>query len=262
MSERCVSVPISWLELEQYHLGELATASMTRVGEHVATCSVCRGTLDSIEGDDRMLLELDTSPASAAENEGAFAPGEGSALGDADNVIPLARPSGESETSRWTRWAPLVALAAGVALVARAWSGHESRVVSPPEHDPSVKGGDVSFTLASDRHGLAEASVTQFEEGERFKVVLSCPPQLRAKFSVLVEEDDRTYFPLGGPKPVECGNVVVLPGAFTLTGREPKRVCVAWAAAHDDDRAAPSSMPPTTGKLCHVVTFADAGSDD
>jgi hypothetical protein len=108
----------------------------------------------------------------------------------------------------------------------------------------SIKGvGEVELSLVRDRGGDILEAATAFKPGDRWKVVLTCAPG----FSTAVEIDvtdaasHRVDHPLL-PTTIACGNRVVIPGAFELTGHAHNRICA--RITHDGD----------TETACVVVT--------
>ena len=160
MKSQCISVPVSWLALEQHALGESAQAQM--IEQHLAKCGACQATMVSIRHDERRMPALHV-PA-----------------------LPPARCA-------WSwRWA--LALAPALAILVFVMN----RPREDAGHDYGAKGGDASMLLIRERDGqLLEP--THFTEGDRFKVQLSCAPGLR-EVLVAVTQDGETLHPLpAGP---------------------------------------------------------------
>jgi len=187
----CIAEPISWLRLERHALGERVDAT---IDAHCASCEVCRACLNEIRGD---LVPLRPLPASAPRR-------------------------------RW--WVvPSFALGAAVATILVL-------VLLPRTDDvarPNVvawKGGELVVGLVRERGGAIADDATTFVTGDRWKVVITCPPA-GGQVAVAVE-----VFEVGGysaapdrplpPAQIACGNRVALPGAFSLTGARPNRICV------------------------------------
>jgi uncharacterized protein YbaR (Trm112 family) len=166
------------------------------VRDHVAACPACRQCLDAIERDVVALPVL---------------------------VVPQKR--------RWWPFAlPAVAAAAAVAAVLFVLRPRE-----PSEEGVAhVKGiGEVVLDVVRDRSGTVREDVRTFLPGDRWKVIVTCPPTKTVNLEVAIREDggERADHPLA-PARIACGNRIVLPGAFELTGQRPHRVCV-----HIEDRA-------------------------
>ncbi|HSR96599.1 MAG TPA: hypothetical protein VLM79_05970 [Kofleriaceae bacterium] len=197
----CIGEPISWLRLEGFALG----APDPAIGAHLAACPACRGCLDKIRGDAVALPAL--SPA-------------------------VARPR---RWSRWMRWskAPAVGVLGTVAIAAIALI----IVVRDPARDASrlgavaVKGiGEVRLELVRERGGEVRYDATRDARGDRWKVVVTCPAPAAAWIEVSVSDGATTDHPLA-PAQLGCGNRVVVPGAFTVTGLGTNRVCAHVSAA-------------------------------
>jgi len=201
---QCIGEPISWLRLEQFALG----ATSTVVEQHVASCGACRACLDDIRGDVVALPPL---------------------------VVPARRER------RWWRWAvPALAFAAAALILLALWPRGDELDLG--DNQALIKGTHDVLTLGlvRERAGTIRRDALSFAPGDRFKVVVTCPPRANAWIDVGVVEDGTTTadFPLA-PASIACGNDVVVPGAFTLTGARPNRVCVRVASGS----APPRSLP-------------------
>ena len=205
----CIAEPISWLRLERHALGEHDAA----VVAHLAACATCRTCADAIAADTGELPAL--RPAA---------------------VIPIRK-----KRPLWQIAAPACALAAAavIALV----------VISRPpprERDRfAVKGGELVLGLVRERAGAIADDATTFRPTDRWKVVVTCPPGEALTPRVSVVE-------VGGTAPadhplldtvVACGNRVVLPGAFTLTGPRPNQICVTIGEARACRAVTPELIP-------------------
>jgi len=193
----CIGEPISWLRLEQAALGVTDAAR----DAHLAACPACRACLDDIRKDIVALPML---------------------------TVP------DRKKLAWWRWAmPAMGLAAAAAILVLVLRPH-----ARAEEVAVVKGvGDVEIGLVRERAGtIRDDSPTTFKPGDRWKVIVTCAPGVAAWLDVAVlEQGTHTPdYPIA-PAHLTCGNRVVLPGAFTLTGTQPNRVCVYGAA--DERRA-------------------------
>ena len=132
---------------------------------------------------------------------------------------------------RWW-YVPAYALVAAAIVLFVMWR--------PSAGGAAIKGGDVSIGLVRDRGGTIREDVLTYAPGDRFKVVVTCPPRFAAWVDVGVVEDGALAadFPLV-PAAIACGNRVVLPGAFTLSGARPNRVCVRVASGAPPLRVMP-----------------------
>jgi hypothetical protein len=182
----CIGQPISWLRLERYAL----SSADAGVGEHVAACPACRQCLDEIQRD----------------------------------VVALP-PLHVSAKRRWWRFAlPVlgaIAAAAVILFVLRPRDVEQGSVVS-------IKGiGEVVIDVVRERGGSVRDDVRTFAAGDRWKVVVTCPPTKQVSLDVAIREDgtERDDHPLERAQ-IVCGNRIVVPGAFELTGSKSHRVCV------------------------------------
>jgi len=198
----CIDQPISWLRLERFALGVPDPV----ISAHLAACPACRRCLDDIRGD---ALEL---PALVTP------------------VPALARGA----RRRWWLVPAFAAAAAAVLFVV---------VPRPPPDDPvrtsvGVKGlGEVTIELVRERAGSIRHDVSRYAPGDRWKLVVTCAPVAAAWIEVTVADGVTIDRPLA-PAHLPCGNRVVLPGAFTITGHGPNQVCARIAAALGAEAAA------------------------
>ena len=183
---RCVGEPVSWLRLETFALDGRDAS----VRDHVAACPACKQCLDEIQRDVVALPVLIVSPR---RRWWQFALPGAIAIAAAALVLFLLRPRDESI-----------------------------------EGETRVKGiGEVVVDVVRERNGSIRDDVRTFAEGDRFKIVVTCPPQKSAQIdvSILEEGAGSADHPLATTQ-LACGNRVVIPGAFTLTGTHEHRVCV------------------------------------
>ena len=195
----CIGTPVSWLRLEQF---------------------AARSAAGSIRADDAVASHVAACPACARclDEIGA----------DVVALPPLAVPARRARP--WWHFAvPALALAVA-ALVLAVWPRTAER-----EDIARVKGiGDVVLGIVRERDGVIRDDVTTFRAGDRFKVVLTCPLPASAWIDVDVSGDR----PLPATQ-ISCGNKVVVPGAFHVTGTAANRICVRVAA-----EAAPGADAP------------------
>lgn len=160
------------------------------VRDHLATCPACRGCLDEIERD----------------------------------VVAL--PMFVAPERRRRSWWPLLLVPAAAALLL---------VLLRPRPSPggdtfAVKGvGEVTVGVVRERAGAITFDAREDQPGDRWKVVVTCPPSAGAWIDVTVGSDR--------PLPrahLACGNRIVVPGAFTLDGAA-NRICVHVSAAEGGD---------------------------
>ena len=104
------------------------------------------------------------------------------------------------------------------------------RVPALPGQSGGVKGGAVALSLVRlDAQGRLLEPV-RFAPGDRFKLLVTCPPALQGPVRVLIFQAEAVYEPLP-PQALRCGNRVALPGAFRLDGSRPVQVCAVLGGA-------------------------------
>ena len=92
-----------------------------------------------------------------------------------------------------------------------------------------IKGvGEVTLGVVRERDGVIREDVYTFAPGDRWKVVVTCPPAAEVWIDVAVDDATSVDYPVA-PARVPCGNRVIVPGAFTLTGRG-NQICVRVSA--------------------------------
>lgn len=209
----CISEPISWLRLETFAAGR---ATDLATGAHLAACPACKSMLEEIRRDVVALPAL---------------------------AMPDVAPR---RASWWTWLVPTLGLAAAAAialLILAPWRGTATK--QEREDIVAVKGvGEVVVDVVRERAGVIRADVRSYAAGDRWKIVVTCPPAGSAMFAVAVTETGRAGIdrPLP-PATLTCGNRVVLPGAFTLNGNQPNRVCVTITSSEDSGRACVTIAP-------------------
>jgi hypothetical protein len=202
MSDPARKTPASWLRLELHALGELSAAETAEVSADLAHDPDSRRCLERIQADHRELPRL---PA------------------------PEPRPGlwARIRQSARVSWMPLTA-AAAIILFLVARSGEPEPGAAIPGPRIQVKGGDVAIALVRERDGVITHEPTDFAAVDRFKVLLTCPPDRRLQGEVMVVQHGEAAFPLP-PVDLACGNRVTLPGAFRLTGTARAAVCFTFA---------------------------------
>jgi hypothetical protein len=199
----CIGEPISWLRLEGFALG----APDPAIASHVAACPACRQCLAQIRGDVVALppLEVPTRLRRPLWRRGWLAPAFAAAAAAVVLIVVLRRPTPRGEDASDT-----------IATI-------------------GIKGvGEVTLELVRERAGAISYEARGFAPGDRWKVVVSCPPSASAWIDVSVADGVTTDHPLA-PAQLPCGNRVVVPGAFTVTGTRTNRVCARVAARPDAD---------------------------
>jgi hypothetical protein len=214
----CIGEPISWPRLERHAQGGGADRA---VHDHLAACAACARCLDEIRGDLVALPPLAVPPGGEA-----------------------SRP--ERRARRW--WlAPAMAFAAAAAVALVVWRGGAGPGAGPgPDPDGApreevarVKGvGEVVLGVVRERDGVIRPDARTYAAGDRWKVVVTCPPAASAWIDVAVHDAGQVDHPLA-PARIACGNRVAVPGAFSITGDRANRVCVRIGAGAAPDRAQP-----------------------
>lgn len=202
MTEERPTEPVSWLCLERYHLGELSPEEAARVEQALAVDPETRECLERIRRP--IALRPMTEPPSRTA------------------VVKLRRVRGA-----W--WPALSLVAAAMTMAVLVLVRSLPPEALPPSRTVRVKGGDVALSLVREREGAIDSAPATFAEGDRFKLLVTCPPTFDGSFDVVVVQDGVSSFPFPGPTTLSCGNGVPLPGAFRLTGAAPATVCVVWA---------------------------------
>ncbi|MEO8846104.1 MAG: hypothetical protein ABI591_12180 [Kofleriaceae bacterium] len=199
----CIGEPISWPRLERF----AQTRADAAIAAHVAQCPACRQCVDEIASDVVALPPL---------------------------VIAVVAP----RRTRWWWFAlPAFAVAALIVLVMRPRPR--------PANVASIKGvGDVTLALVRERGGSILEDATTFARGDRWKLVLTCAPGHLTAVSVeVVEAGSKAADRPLAPAQIACGNRVVVPGAFELTGTVANRICVQVTSEGDTDRACITVTP-------------------
>jgi len=237
---RCTGEPISWLRLERYHLGEIGADERAGIERHLAACAACAACLERIVQDESVALPA--LPAmSVTKPEGAV----------------VVRP-------RWPVQAVAVVgtLAAAAAVVLAIRGAHPTGGEHPTLPDTRVKGDAIAFSLVRDDGERIEGTSGAYRERDRFKAVVTCPPNAGGAFDVVVYDVGGASFPLAPVEGLVCGNEVPLPGAFRLTGPGDETVCLVWSRAGTVDRgmlasraSAPDATSGTDGlTLCKTLS--------
>lgn len=230
---RCTAEPISWLRLERHALGETGAAEAAEIEAHVEACPACRGALISIDDP----VELRPLPARALP-EGWF--------------------------QRWRRqWigagAFTLAAAAVVLLLVVLRPGRPTPAPrpAPPPARVAVKGGELAIELVREHAGSTATDPSRFADGDRFKVLITCPPGQR-EVDVVVEQDGERAFPLAAQR-IRCGNRVTLDGAFRISGSwAPVTVCAVAPERGRADRVflRATELPRLANAVCVTVRYA------
>jgi len=209
MSAACIGEPISWLRLEEFALD----SHDAQIAQHLAACPACAGCLAEIRRDVVALPPL---------------------------AVPAPR-------RRWSwRWLFVLAPALAAAVLALVLWPRRPR---GPENVATIKGvGEVVLGVVRERDGTIRDDVLTYAPGDRWKLVVTCPPAATTWVDLAVIDAGTIDHPLP-PARIACGNRVVVPGAFTITGDRPNRVCIRVGSELDRDRRAPVSGEPDVACL-------------
>jgi hypothetical protein len=90
----------------------------------------------------------------------------------------------------------------------------------------ATKGGDLAFSMVRLRGETEIENPTRFEEGDRFRLLLTTPYEEDVSAEVVVFQGEEAFFPYPESLIVEPGNHKGLDGAFTLSGSNDALVCV------------------------------------
>jgi hypothetical protein len=221
----CTGEAISWLRLERYALGELPAPAEAQIAGHVAGCPACRGCLDQIRGDHRQLPRL---------------------------VLPAPTPRRPWWRSRPV-WGGAVLAAAAILIFFLVRGGEPRRGAAPGPRVAIKGGGDLVVSIVRERGGEVALDATTYRPGDRFKLRVTCDRAVRVHADVVVFTNDgggAAAFPLP-PARLTCGNQVVVPGAFAITGTAPATVCLAVDPDRPIDR--PALRGPGAGMGCRPL---------
>jgi hypothetical protein len=193
----CTATPVSWIRLERFAIDRhRSDRADAQIATHIAACPACAQCLAEIEH-------------------------------DVVALPPLAVPARRRSFGWWRIAVPVFALAVAALLF---WPRDAAR-----EDAVTVKGvGEVILGIVRERDGVIRDDAKTFLPGDRFKIVVTCPPAASAWIDLDVGGDH----PLPATR-TACGNRVVVPGAFYLTGTAPNRICVRVAAEAAPDASAP-----------------------
>jgi hypothetical protein len=199
----CIGEPISWLRLEAFALG----AQSTVVEDHVAKCNACRHCLDEIRGD---LTRCHSSSPRSQRGGGA-----------------------------WT--VPALAFAGAALILLALWRRGGPGEPGLAENQALIKGTNDVLTLGivRERAGTIRKDVLSFAPGDPVQGRRDLPAA-RERGSTSASSKKARPLPTIRRRgaPIACGNEVVVPGAFTLTGGRPEPGCVRVASG----AAPPRSM--------------------
>ena len=235
-SSNCTSAPLSWLVMEQYHLGELPHNERERVRAHLKSCPGCAQCMDSIENSSIALKPLPPIPAGF-------------------------RTVAASALHNW-KWqiGVVMAATAGVLALLLVWpfSQMETTTTATTAIPPGAiayKGGDLAIGLTRYRGDSAvDEQPRRFIDGDAFAVKVTCPPIVTATWDITVFQGKDVAFPFDNARPLNCRNNLVLDGTFTLTGQVATTICLSVDTPVVRDKVSQSgisALPDST--VCTTV---------
>lgn len=209
MQQACIGTPVSWLRLERFALDPRDAS----VREHIDACPACKSCLAEIER-------------------------------DVVALPPLAVPAQKAKRPWWHFALPaLLPLAAAAILLLVLRPGATTERAA---NEVRVKGvGIVVIKVVRERAGAISYDARTFRDADRFKIVVTCPPDRTAHFELRVrdagtQQIDRPV----APADLACGNDVVMPGAFSITGNQANEVCVDVTGPQGDTKSACATLRP------------------
>ncbi|MGE0547258.1 MAG: hypothetical protein AB7O24_26940 [Kofleriaceae bacterium] len=197
-TERCIGEPVSWPRLERVASG----LTDDTAADHLTACDACRRCLETIRRDTIALPPL-IMPAAAAR--------------------------------RW-RWWVLAPATLAVTIAIAVLMIHAPTAESARDNAVAIKGiGVVVIDVIRERGGAIRDDVRSFAPGDRWKVIVTCPPAANTTIDVEVTQHGQTTSDRPLPqRRLACGNRVAVPGAFSLTGAQPHQVCARLSSDEGD----------------------------
>lgn len=194
--------PISWLKLEQYHLGELPDGPAAAIEKHLTDCDECRSCMERIEAG-RILKPLpDVEPVSIW-----------------DRVrLPLG----------------LVAATALILLGLAIYPFVLHRGDGTLEEVVAIRGGESTLTVLRERKESVVENPATYQNGDRFSLRLTTSATT-VMWDVVVISDEEVYFPMKTPLTPAFHNQFPFPGAFRLSDTDAVTLC-AFPSDGIDDR--------------------------
>jgi hypothetical protein len=185
--------------IEQYRVGDLDSAAAAETEQHLASCPACAEVYAYIVKDTAALPPLPVPLRSPKKTETKPKP-----------RIPSRTVIG------------LMAAAATVLLVLNIFNTDPK---TPPPRI-TTKGGDLALSMVRQRGETVDENPTQFEEGDRFRLLLTAPYEGDIPIEVVVFQGDEAFFPYPENLSAASGNQKGIDGAFTLFGDEDATICV------------------------------------
>ena len=215
--------PISWLVLESYALGELDPDEAARVAARIAEDEETQRCLAMIREQEGRVL-----PPLLAMTE----PVEVDAAPGSSRLQALLDWLRDRLGGRRMAWAAGVVAFACLALLLYSRGGRDSGLPASEWPGPRavIKGDDIiALGLVRERNGSMAHDPASFATGDRFQVLVTCPPTYDLRGELVVYQDGEASFPRPPIRDLTCGNRVTLPGAFRLTGNAPATICLVYS---------------------------------
>jgi Putative zinc-finger len=219
MTTTCISEPVSYLRLERYLVDEVGGSERAELQAHLAQCEACRQCFEGLRADVAVLPPLPSVPPPT-------------------RIAPRA-----------VIWPVLAVAAAALLFLSRPDT--ESPMAGAVT--PGTKGGDLAVKLVREHQGSVAVDASRYVSGDRFEVQVTCPPGNPVRWDVVVLQEGQAFFPLTPSTSLQCANHVTLPGAFTLTGDTPARICVVTHPTTPPDRARLARELPATSACVEVT---------
>ena len=230
----CISEPVSWFVLEQYKLGELDASAANDIESHLLHCPACTEVFEYLKKDEVLLPSLPTRLPKTAPVR-------------ADNRRPFAQVA-------WIIAAASLAAAAAAMLVLNL--PIRTSVSVPPARRIAAKGGALSLSIVRLRGDSALENPTQFDNRDRFHLLLTSPFEKEMPVKVVIFQDDEAFFPYLESLTVSPGNQRAIEGAFMLSGDKEAAVCVMVGPLlptnRELEKAGLEALPETS--VCRVLT--------
>ncbi len=196
----CVSQPISWLALEQYHLGDLSEVARQEIKCHLDQCTTCKASLEQIGKDTRVLQP----------------PSE----------FTLKKPQLYWGLSRPAIAASVALAAAALLLIVFKWGLEAPMQVKERPSRIAFKGGDFALMVVRERNGRVKENPTHFAPGDNFRLFVTHPLPDPLDWDLIIRQGNDVFFPFSFRPPLRRGNLVPIPQAFRLTGAVPVSICL------------------------------------
>ena len=103
-----------------------------------------------------------------------------------------------------------------------------------------------------ERAGQVELGVDGFQDGDRFRLRLTCAPGGRPVQAVVFQGEERARV---AEAELACGNQVLVPGGFRLTGDQPATLClgVDEGARQVGKARSPQELAGEDAVVCQVL---------